>query len=492
MPLVMKDLQKFIALTLSVAMLTPAYAQSNTLNEQIKATDRQFQSQIQDAQGALSRANMEMTQCGMTYNKGTDGKAHPDLDEAPDGTANMMQAMIPALTQAAPALTEVMSNLGSAKSDSDRKRERAIEEYRNALADMDQYGKMPSTLSVDNEEKDPDEVPSSSDVRRAATKICSDYEISTASTANTDPTRVMRVNRCYDAARDAASAALTLKNSLDLANSTSTATQQLAGAALTAAATGFMAHSQTQQEEKSVEKQNEIATRVANQNLQMCEMNAQSEIDNSKRRLAQLELDRADQLRDLALQNAMAMNEINNGSIDDDANEGKTLPPINPGSPNPTKGKETAVAQAPAAGGGGAAGGAPGAGGSSGGTPTWNFDGAPGNYLGGGLPTPEGGAMFAGAGGGGVFSGGFGQEDGMDLSAGQGAGLNALGSAAERGLASIGDGGLQVMMARMRIRIAYHAGELMQGSAIKSVAQKDAAPADTASPAADRMPASKF
>ncbi|HVJ64202.1 MAG TPA: hypothetical protein VM901_02995 [Bdellovibrionota bacterium] len=486
----MKDLQKIIALTLSLSMLTPAYAQSATLNEQIKAVDRQYQNQIQDAQGALSRANMQMTQCGMTYNKGADGKAHPDLDEAPDGTANMMQAMIPALTQAAPALTEVMGNLGSASSDADRKRERAINNYNNTLADMDQFGgKIPSQYTVSDDEKDPDAVPDSADLRRVATRICSNLETE----ATSDPTKITRVNRCYDTARDVASAALRLENELDLAKNSNTATQQLAGAALTAAATGFMAHSQNAQNEKDVQKQNEIATRTANQNLQMCEMDAKSEIDNTKRRLAQLELDRADQLRDLALQNAMAMNEINNGSIDDDANEGKTLPPINPGAPNPTKAKDSAVAQAPAAGGGGgAAGGAPGAGGSSGGTPTWNFDGAPGNYLGGGLPTPEGGAMFAGAGGGGVFSGGFGQEDGMDLSAGQGAGLNAMGSAAERGLASIGDGGLQVMMARMRIRIAYHAGELMQGSNLKSVAQKDASPADTASPAADRMPASKF
>lgn len=101
----------------------------------------------------------------------------------------------------------------------------------------------------------------------------------------------------------------------------------------------------------------------------------------------------------------------------------------------------------------------------------WNFGGPPGNFLGGGLPAQEAGASFASSGGGAInqFTNPSSGSGGLDLNSGIG---EASGPAGERGIASIGDGGLQVMMARMRIRMAYHASELMSGRNLSSVANQ--------------------
>lgn len=480
---------KFAVVLIAPFFAAPSLAQ-NSFNEQIKAVDSQYQSQIFNAQNALSQANLAYTRCGMEANKGADGKANPDLEEAPNGTMAMLQNVLPGVMQMAPALPEVLGKLTGAQNDADKRRVRAIAEYNGAIGDFnDRYGaarKLPVKYTVDPGTKKSDGGPNSTDLKKSARGICDllgppqDAALQTKTTA------------CYNEASELGSAALRLESELDLAGKTSEATQTLAGGAIAAASGGFMAHMQTSEAEKQVKKQNEITTRVANQNLELCEGSATADINNAKRNLAQLELDRADTLRDLALRNALAMNEIKSpdNEVPDEESD-KTLPPINPGAPGAAKAKLAAAApNEGGGGGGGAAGGAPGAGGSSGGSPSWNFGGAPGNYLGGGLPNQDAGAQFAAAGGGGAFSGGFGQS-GMDLSLGNGALGGPSGPAGERGLASIGDGGLQVMMARMRIRFAYHAGELMQGVDLKSLAQKNS-DGSAAGQTKTRVPASKL
>jgi hypothetical protein len=474
MPLVIKKrkissymiLMSYIGSTFT--LINTAHTQNMTLNDQIKSVDRQYQAQILSAQGALAQANMNYTRCGMEANKGADGKANPDLEEAPDKTMSILQGVLPGVMQAAPALPEVLGNLFGADSEADTRRKSAIRNYNDELEGFKSaYGANATLRAVSEDEKNSENVMSSSRVRTAAMQNCVSEDVN-------------KNNQCVAAAQSLAQGATELVNRMDLAKSTNTATQQLGAAALSAAAGGFMGHMSAEEQEKQIKRQNEITTRVANNNLQLCETSATAEINNAKRNLAQLEMDRADTLRDLALRNALANNEP--PPLDDMPNDiVDKLPPINPGTPDPAKAKDpTALAQNEGGGGGGgAAGGAPGAGGGGGGgSPEWNFGGPQGNFLGGGLPAQDAGAQFMAGGGGGAFGGGFGQDGGaMGLSLNPGAAGNAGGPNAERGLASIGDGGLNVMMARMRIRFAYHAGELMQGVTLKSLAQKEQAPA---------------
>lgn len=514
-----------VALTLTN---TPSFAQHNAasatattsgdtggaaggLNDQIKAANLYYQQSMQAAQDQLNGANTAMNNCNMQYQADESGNANPELQEVPDDkTGSILTSMLPALTQLGPALPGIMDSLKGADSKANIDKNSAISDY-NGVAQMfdDRFateagytrGQVKSILQVGlaNKRK-ADTLPAPSGIRNKAAAICNTIEAN----AGSDIAKLNKVNSCRSEVNILVESYKEMQSKVSTAEKTNDASGALMGAAATAALSGFMASKEHDQQKKTVQHQNTVAQKAADNGLAACKADAQNQINTAKRNLANLESERADALRDLALRNAaMISSNKYTPSTGVDVNGTTALKPFNPGTP------DGAVAKAPTppagenaggGGSGGAAGGAPGGAG-GGGSPSWGFggNGAGGNFLGGGLPGQEPSASFVAEGGGGAFSGGFNSEGGelsLDTDTGLGGGEMARGLASEGG---IGDGGLNVLMSRMRLRFAYHAGELMQGVDLQSLAQKSGKPArasgaseGSSTSEEDRSPASKF
>lgn len=512
---------RLIALQLSVSLVifngkANAQFQSTSYNDEVKNLNKGYQQMINQANDELMNANTQLNNCNRQHNATATGRANPSLEEVPDNKMTEVgMAMLPHLSNMGPALPDVMNVLKGVKTDATQQREAAIQShneaidiYNNQLQRLaQQSGTTATPISIKKIS------PTNKTIRytqmTSYSKAYSSFQASCSGTqSQTDSAQYhQRSTECHNLAMQFAQSISDAQSAMQQANYAADSSQHLMGSAITASAAGFMASKSHDENAASVKRQNEITAMAANNELDACREESNNRIKIAKRKLAQVEAERADALRDLALRKAAEQKLFEErGNIPVDG-VGDKLKPINPGAPTGALASTNGMkSEDPGAGGGGGAGGgaggAPGAGGGGGGSPQWGFGGGgDGNYLGGGLPAQEAGATFAASGGGGIFSEGF-AENTEEFSSMPGSEFGSSGEAS-RGLASdegFGDGGLNVMMARMRLRFAYHAGELMQGVDLKSLAQKTKNASESQSSAqdksssedAERAPASKY
>lgn len=507
-----------LGILLSAAM---AHAQSQdpnqSFNDSLKQAEQMYQAQIQQAQQQLTAANSTMTQCKADFQVGPDDKAHPNLDPVPDSSqamAGMMQGLMPAAMQLGPSLPIILDNMKGAESTAYITGTAAIKSYDSALELFsEKWGKETNqdpkaifkSLGGGQMSLNPKQITlTKSSVRTRAMDVCNRIPISPANSPSSDNTLLFiqqqKQSSCLGQADTlVANSFDDMMNKLLVTNQTTQASAALSGAAITAATGGFMAYSQHNADVKQTTQDNQTKQQAADNGYAACKTGAQGQIDAASRALASAQTDRANGLRDLALRNAAALNSMTAPPVAVNGT-GSALPPINPGNPDAVSAKNSAAATpanatADAGSPAPAASGSPAGGSSGGGTPTWGFGGGSnGNYLGGGLPAQEGGAQFAGSGGGSVYGGGFGQDGALSLDGTSTS--SATGGVAQRGLASegggIGDGGLNVMLARMRLRFAYHATDLMQGTSLKSLTKKSESKAKESNSDPEPMTTSKF
>jgi hypothetical protein len=462
-----------LALVFTMAGFLPSImAQDGTEGIEILSINRQAEDQRSQAEMELQAARLELARCAQQ-------EANAKINAAAQDSQNKAQAMQGLVSGLAPSVGNVadqVMNVGnSEKAAAKQTIAQIAEEIRkNSVACP--------TLRID----------SATGVTAEVTTACNAKTCSgagglfetTTDTIDHGKASKTSVSSCTRQFREYLSDINARLSSAkrDLAGA-SDLTSELMKAALTAGVSAMGANLGI----KAGKTQTKAQLQVAALDRKSCEMNAKNSIQNINRRLAQIESLRNQDLLNASLQAAARKQKPIGTNVAVDSNAPVEGGPAGSGSAGASDATLASggPAQAPPEGQAPPAGGAAGSGGGGGGGASaseapWGFGNGKGGDMagGGGLPPQPDAATFgdsgSGGGGGGGF-GGFGMGDEQFAGAGNEEGQEP-GFEGESGETVLGDGGISVLMNRMRARLAAHAGDLVQSIDLKQMAKSSPEP----------------